>query len=276
MSSLIRTAMRAGSPLIAAALFCGVLFSLCLPTIAAAQLSIDRGELELRMSGDAQVRAGVLNVRNTTSERLQAQVSLEDWDRAPDGGNRFHPHNTLAHSCGESLRVFPLTLNLAPGEAQAVRIEYTGGERAAECSSLVVVQEARGAAKQQRGVSVTMRMALKVYALPATSTVGGEVTDIITMPPQRTGDSTQVLVTYRNDGTRHVKATGRLEVRREDNTLVHASELPAVYALGGATMHVRGALPPLPAGRYVLLAVYDYGGADLAAAQVAYEVSGQR
>jgi len=86
-------------------------------------------------------------------------------------------------------------------------------------------------------------------------------------------DSTRVLVTYRNEGNRHVRATGRLEIRQEDNTLVQSIDLPAVYALGGATMQVRAVLPPLPAGRYVLLAIYDYGGNDLAAGQVQYEVA---
>ena len=240
---------------------------------AMAQLSIDRGELELRMSGDAQVRAGVLTVRNTTPDRIQAQVALEDWDRGPDGGNRFFPYRSLPHSCGDALRVFPLTLNLAPGEAQVVRIEYTGEERSAECTSLVVVQQAPGSGPKKAGVSVTMRMALKVYALPVTSSAGGEITDIVVTPPSATSDSTRVLVTYRNEGNRHVKATGRLEVRREDNTLVTSIDLPAVYALGNATMQVKGTLPALAAGRYVLLAIYDYGGADLAAAQIAYEVA---
>jgi P pilus assembly chaperone PapD len=242
-------------------------------TTAHAQLSIDRGELELRMSGDAQVRAGVLTVRNTTGERLQAQVALEDWDRGPDGGNRFHTYQSLSHSCGDALRVFPLTLNLGPGEAQPVRIEYTGAERSAECTSLVVVQQAPGSGPKKAGVNVTMRMALKVYALPVTSSAGGEITDIVVTRAATATDSTRVLVTYRNEGNRHVKATGRLEIRQEDNSLITSIDLPAVYALGGATMQVRAALPALAPGRYVLLAIYDYGGNDLAAGQLQYEVA---
>jgi hypothetical protein len=36
-------------------------------------------------------------------------------------------------------------------------------------------------------------------------------------------------------------------------------------------MRVRAALPALAPGRYVVLAVMDYGGAEIAAAQLEYE-----
>jgi hypothetical protein len=37
-------------------------------------------------------------------------------------------------------------------------------------------------------------------------------------------------------------------------------------------MRVRAALPALATGRYVVLAVMDYGGAEIAAAQLEHEV----
>jgi hypothetical protein len=37
-------------------------------------------------------------------------------------------------------------------------------------------------------------------------------------------------------------------------------------------MRVRATLPPLAAGRYVVLAVVDYGGNEIAAAQLEHEV----
>lgn len=242
------------------------------PATARGQLSIDRGELELSATGDVRARSGVLVVRNTTDARLQGQVTLEDWDRAPDGANRFHKLGSLPHSCGDALRVFPMALTLAPGESQSLRIEYTGGDRAAECTSLIVVEESRSAASRASGVTVNMRMGLKVYVLPTSAVSGGEVTDVVVRPGTDALDSTMVTITYRNDGNRHVQAKGRLEVRRDDNTVVTSLPLPSVYALGGAMMQAKAALPTLPAGKYILLAIYDYGGNDLAAAQLEYEV----
>lgn len=239
---------------------------------AQAQLSIDRGEMELRASGDVQARSGVLIVRNASATRVQGVVMLEDWDRAPDGANRFHTSGQLPHSCAPDLRVFPATMNLEPGESQSVRVEYTGTERATECTSLVVVEEARGAASRTSGVTINTRMGLKVYVAPTSSQPGGEVTDLTVAPMTAPGTSATLTATYRNDGTRHAMAKGRLEIRRDDNSIVTTVDLPSVYALAGAVMQSKAALPDLPAGKYILLAIYDFGGSELAAAQLEYEV----
>jgi len=239
---------------------------------ARAQLAIDRGEMELRATGDAQARTGVLIVRNDSKLRVQGVVVLEDWDRAPNGSNRFHTTGTLPHSCAPDLRVFPATMSLEPGESQSVRVEYTGTERAAECTSLVVVEEARGSVARNSGVTINTRMGLKVYVAPASSEPGGEVTDLTIAPPATGSGASTLTVTYRNDGNKHVMANGRLEIRRDDNSIVTTVDLPSVYALPGAVMESKAALPALPVGKYILLAIYDFGGSDLAAAQLEHEV----
>ena len=239
---------------------------------ARAQLAIDRGEMELRATGDAQARTGVLIVRNDSKLRVQGVVVLEDWDRAPDGANRFHTTGTLPHSCAPDLRVFPATMSLAPGESQSIRVEYTGTERAAECTSLVVVEEARGSAARNSGVTINTRMGLKVYVTPSSSEPGGEVTDLTVAPPAAADGASTLTVTYRNDGNKHVMAKGRLEIRREDNSIVTTVDLPSVYALPGAVMQTKAPLPSLPVGKYLLLAIYDFGGSELAAGQLEHEV----
>jgi len=81
-----------------------------------------------------------------------------------------------------------------------------------------------------------------------------------------------VEVAFQNTGSKHVVANGRVEVRRPDNTTVAVIDLPPAYALPGATMRVRATLPALATGRYVVLAVLDYGGTEIAAAQLEHEV----
>ncbi len=243
------------------------------PSVGRAQLSIDRGEMELVPGASAERRVGLLTVRNTGDARVQAVVSMEDWDRAMDGGNRFFPMGKLAHSCGEGLRVFPASFSLGAGEATQVRIEYVGTRRGDECTNLIVVEEAKASSVKRAGITVNTRMGLKVYVTPAETSAGGEVTDLVMERPTKAGDSTRVVATYRNDGTRHVQATGRLEIRRDDNPVVDTVRLPTVYALAGASMQTRAALPPLAPGKYVLLAIYDFGGAELAAAQLEVEIA---
>jgi len=246
---------------------------LMLPSVGRAQLSIDRGEMELIPGASAERRVGLLTVRNAGTARVQAVVSMEDWDRGIDGGNRFFPVGKLMHSCGEGLRVFPASFALEAGDATQVRIEYVGTPRRDECTNLIVVEEAKPSTVKRTGISVNTRMGLKVYVTPSETTTGGELTDLAIERPAQAGDSTRVVTTYRNDGTRHVQATGRLEIRRDDNSVVTTVTLPTVYALAGASMQTRAALPPLSPGKYVLIAIYDFGGSELAAAQLEVDIT---
>lgn len=239
-----------------------------------AQLAIDKLDLVLRPESPDE-RTGLLVVRNESDTPTQAVVSLEDWDRAPDGNNRFYPAGSVAGSCAKSLTVFPLSLSLKPGEAQTIRIDYTGpAQRAAECWSLVVVESAvpRPSAGG-RQIMYHVRTGLKVYVSPDAAPVDGEVEGLSVARTTSDGRTRDVaILAFANRGGKHYTAKGRLEIRREDNSLVQALTLPPLYALPGATMHATVTLPDLPSGRYLLLGIVDYGGSEVAAGMSTFEV----
>lgn len=246
---------------------------LALAPSAHAQLAVDRLELFLR-PGASDARSGVLMVRNEGSERSQALVRLEDWDRTVDGTNRFFTAGALPGSCAGALRVFPSTISLAPGESQAIRVDLDAvraGDMRSECWSIVVVQ-AQQPVKQAGGRTLlyTLRTGMKVYVAPDGLHPEGDVTDVrVTTPASASRDTAaQVEVTFRNTGRVHLSTQGRIEIRREDNSLVAVTALPAMHALPGAESVASVRLPPCPTGRYTILAIVDYGGTELAAAQL--------
>lgn len=250
----------------------GLLSVVSIGSTAGAQLSIDRGELNVQPTGNNGERVGVLTVRNDGAARAQGSVILEDWDRDSLGGNRFHKSGSMPHSCGSAIKVFPAAFALQPGQSQSVRIEYDGGERTTECTSLVVVEEVKPEAAIKSNISVKTRMGLKVYVTPAAASAEGEVSDVDVVTDSKNA-TTSVRVNFENTGDRHLQAKGHLEIRRLDNSVAAVADLPTVYALAKATMSVSAKMPELAAGRYVLLVVYDYGGAELAAGQIEYEVA---
>lgn len=245
-----------------------------LPSSAHGQLAIDKLDLTLRADG-SEDRSGVLTVRNEGATPAQAIIRLEDWDRAPDGNNRFYPAGTVSGSCAPSLQVFPMTLSLKPGEAQTVRIDYTGpAKRASECWSLVVVEtpapRTEGSGRQ---LLYNVRTGLKVYVAPEGLPVDGEVEGLSVARTTTNGQQQDVaIVAFANRGGRHYVTKGRLEIRREDNSLVQTLDLPPMYALPGAIMHATTTLPALPKGRYLLLSIVDYGGSEIAAGMYSHEV----
>jgi P pilus assembly chaperone PapD len=255
--------------------------ALCAMTFCAmtahAQFAIDKTELILRPDAP-QLRTGVLMVRNEGATAAQATIKIEDWDRAANGTNQFYPAGTRAGSCSPMLKVFPLAISLRPGESQAIRIDFDAPAEASltkECWSLVVVETAVPRPQASgRTLIYNVRTGLKVYVAPTNLKIEAQVDDI-RLEDALTEDvapKIDATVKFTNVGELHVVGKGRLEIRRDDNSLVQAVTLPTMYALPGATMEGKATLAALPKGRYVLVAIIDYGGRELAAGSIEHEV----
>ncbi len=245
------------------------------PARAEAQITVDRLEIAFQARPD-QPRLGVINVRNDGDRPLQALVKLEDWDRDEDGNNRWHPLGTVDGSCGRVLEVFPLSVNLDSGASQAIRVTLDSGVTLdRECWAAAVVETVAPRAADGMGVRYVIRTATKIYVQPDGLVSGGEVTamDIGRMPVGQKGDTAHaVAVTFANQGRLHLVTRGEVQVRRADNTVAATIPLNPGYTLPGARVRMRAAMPQLPAGRYVVLAILDFGGAEYAAGQIEYLV----
>ena len=221
---------------------------------------------------EATARSGVITLTNEGAKPVEAQLRLEDWDRAEDGTNHWYPLGTLAGSCGPLLQLFPASVLLEPGASQTIRLAMDSTTAPqAECWSAAVVETVQPRVVAGRSVSYLIRTAVKLYVVPSDASAEGEIAEMAVRPAPASGaDSLEVV--FRNTGGRHLIAGGTLELRRGDNSVAAKVELPSLYALPGARSRTRVALPRLPAGRYVILAILDYGGDQLAAAQIEYEV----
>src|SRR5256885_17126843 len=78
-------------------------------------------------------------------------------------------------------------------------------------------------------------------------------------------------VTFGNSGGLPLWVRGRIEFRRLDNSVAATADVPEFPVLPGARRTVAVPAPKLRAGRYVALALLDYGGADIAGAQIPFE-----
>ena len=248
------------------------LAALLVGTAAQAQISIDRRELVLRPDSVSQ-RSGVMIVRNTGPSTTEAVIRIEDWDRAADGAHRFYDAGTQPGSCASVLSIAPLEFTLAPGESRAVRIGVDGTVNSA-CWSLVLVEtEERVRDETGRFVLSAVRTGMKVYAEPSDSRALGEVSDVELETSEAahsgavTGGSLLAAVTFRNTGERHLRGEGRVEIRRDNDSVLTTLPLPDLQTLPGAAMTARVVLPSSLKGTYRLRAVVNYGGSSVAAAE---------
>lgn len=245
------------------------------PASAVAQISVDELEVFLRPDR-AEQRSGVIRVTNHADKPVQALLDIQDWDRDSTGANKFHPVGKLPQSCREQLRVFPMALRIDAHKTEAVRIAFEGAPNAS-CWGIVFIQSneaPRPAAGSQ--ITYVIRTGIKVYVEPRGANRQGDIDDVaLTTAPASESNRTPVPalgVVFRNSGAAHLKPKGGVELRDENNNVVAKLDIAEFPIAPAGVRHQLLVLPKLKPGRYVALALLDYGGSEIAAGQYEFEV----
>ena len=249
------------------------------PRAVRAQLAVNDLELFLQPSGSSG-RSSVIQVSNTTTHVVQVLVDVQDWERDIEGRNIFRPVGAGTRgSCGSNLKAYPLSFRLDPKRSASLRVSYEGSDTVG-CWGIVFVQtNERPPAVRQSHLNYVVRTGVKVYVEPPrarrdAAIDGVRVIDSTTITPgsrrRLTMQVAQVL--FRNTGSAHLAVKGTVNVRHADGSdfsTVDVAEFPVVP---GAERRVDVALPGLPRGKYLLIALLDYEGEEIAAGQTEFEV----
>ncbi|HVT39052.1 MAG TPA: hypothetical protein VHE78_08400 [Gemmatimonadaceae bacterium] len=253
-----------------------VLCGLVAPGAARAQLEVDHFEVFLT-AGPGQAR-GAFTVRNVSDQPQTSQLRIGDWERTLDGGQIFHDSaGVLSGSCQPAVEVFPTILRLAPGESQAVLVTYSGGARSTSCWSIIYVATAPKPAALTSGaqVIVELRQGIKLYVEPPATRpeLTVDTVDVEHHVPggaESAADTagTDVMAIVRNRGVIQSLVKGSVEYRTLGDSLVQRVTMDEFPVLPGSRRRVRSRVPQLPPGRYVVLMLFDFRGAEIVAGQI--------
>ena len=233
-----------------------------------AQLLVDPLEVTLLTAGGNRVSVS-FSLANTSDNPVQATITRQDWDREENGDNRFLPAGTTGRSCGAMLTVSPLSIRIDPHSSRIVRL---GVQNAAaltrECWDIFFVEEVpQRASVRGNSLQYIFRTGVKVYVAPPGLRRDAAVEDMSVEESKK-----QISIRFHNTGSMHLLAKGRLEFRRLDNSVAAEVPINEFPTLPGATrkltLEVPGGLVP---GDYVVLALIDFGGAELVAGQIDFE-----
>jgi P pilus assembly chaperone PapD len=249
---------------------------------ASAQLLVDPLEVTLITANQSRV-AGSFSVSNTTDEPVQATITRQDWDRVENGDNRFLPSGTSGNSCGAMLTVSPLSIRVEPHTSRTIRVATQNASALAkECWDIFFVEEIpRRSTTSGNSLQYIFRTGVKVYLAPPNLARDGAVENMaveevpLTTTPVANASATrkqQIAILFHNTGGMHLLAKGHLEFRRLDNSVAMQVPVPEFATLPGATRKLNIGVPSgLAAGDYVVLALIDFGGAELVAGQIDYQ-----
>jgi P pilus assembly chaperone PapD len=257
---------------------------------ASAQLLVDPLEVSLITAGGSRV-SGSFSLSNTTDAAVQATITRQDWDRVENGDNRFLPAGSTGTSCGTMLSASPVSIRLEPHSSRIIRLgAQPASTPANECWDIFFVEEvAQHSTAKGNSLQYIFRTGVKVYVAPPGLARDGAVENmavedvIVTAPaasatlatatttaPRRT--KRQIAITFHNTGAMHALAKGRLEFRRLDNSVAMQVPIAEFPTLPGAVRKVMVDAPTgLAAGDYVVLALIDFGGAEIVAGQIDYQ-----
>jgi P pilus assembly chaperone PapD len=236
---------------------------LIIPTNSArAQIAIDRESVMLNPAQSIS-RSADFVVQNDGATVLQATVALADWDVDARGASRWQAPGRVAGSCGHRVSVSPRVLQLAPGARQTVHVAVSGTARFdAECWSAAVVTSASPDAAEQSASHVA---SVPVYVAPSAVVSNGDVRNMLVV-----GDSLEIL--YANVGNVRHDIVGQVQVRTTADSVLLTLPIPGTTVLAGTSRRFRVARPVLRPGSYLLVAIVDFGGSELTAAQAALEI----
>ena len=257
---------------------------------ASAQLLVDPLEVTIVVAGTNRVSAS-FTLANTSDKPVQATITRSDWDRLENGDNRFVPSGSTGTSCGAILGISPLSIRVEPHSSRIVRLSVQpAAPPTKECWDIFFVEEVpQRASTKGNSLQYIFRTGVKVYVAPPGLSRDGAVENMavedVAVPrasssttPVKTAASAapatkrQISVRFHNTGAMHLLGKGRLEFRRLDNSLAAEVPIAEFPTLPGATRKLMVDVPSaLAPGDYVVLALIDFGGAELVAGQIDFQ-----
>ncbi|GLV46968.1 hypothetical protein TJA_01440 [Thermus sp. LT1-2-5] len=211
------------------------------------------------------------------SGTLQVEVVLQDVLLQADGRPLYLDPGSHPRSLARWLSVNPLTFFLQPQATQEVRytVQVPGGVGPGTYWGIIFFESAPAGAREGQGglgIRVKTRVGHVVYVEVGQVTRSGRIQGFRYLPPSREGPA-QVRLSFQNTGTGLLRLKGRVEVRDLQGRPLAQAEVPETASLPGATHEIPAPLKePLAPGRYLVLAVLDYGSPSLIAGEGRIEV----
>ncbi|MDA3835821.1 MAG: hypothetical protein PF495_20815, partial [Spirochaetales bacterium] len=228
----------------------------------------------------------VIKVHNTGDTPLSLEIYMRDFIREINGKEKEVMSGTVEGSCAKWIRLSPLKLELAPNETKTVSFTMSVPKEGVGSywTNIFVDQTSKPKprvtkkGKTSFQVFVKMRYRIRVFQeVPGTLEKRGRIVDM-TARPYEQKDSLVVDVVFENTGNSVLHPGGKVEIKDENGetvktlSLINKEDPPFQVYPGSKRIVQARTKEKLASGHYVALAIIDYGGEDLVAGEMEFEV----
>lgn len=265
--------------------FASALFMLWYSNAEAFRASFSVAPLHLNFNADiGNTITRSITIRNTGKNPVSVVLYKKDFRVELDGSTSELTPGSLPRGCAEWIIISPVNIELAPKESRKARISLTvPRDSHGSYWAKIYVEEASKPKpiKSKEGeygvqVHVKQRWGIAIFEdVPGRREKKGQVTDI-SVTPQTKESPLKVAVEFENIGNTLLRCTGRVEIKAAEGNEVETIQIGSngrfsVYPDGkrlvGGTVSKR-----LLPGDYIALAIVDYGGEELVAGELEFEV----
>jgi len=231
------------------------------------------------------------------SSNVPQTVTIEpvDWVPVGSGTQNYLPPGTLDRSLASWLSFWPSEATIEPGESVEVQVELSTPARAEGCYwGMLFVKLAGsaspgGADETSSAVGMQVILGVAVYADCGGGQPQGRIVNFLSAPADPVRQLLFILE-FEDTGITRLDPTGRIDIIDANGLTVRQLPLSEFVSLPGTRQKLEMPLtrpptdavrpegtafegdPPLPPGRYLAIAIIDYGGDALVGAQLPFEI----
>lgn len=256
-----------------------ILLSLSSPVFSSITVSRSNIYFEIRPGENY---TGSFQVRNIGEEPENIEVYLMDWNKNVYGEVHFVKARTMPQSLAEWVEFFPSNFVLEKGKRQEIKFTVTipRAERGPHWTAFFVRGEPKpvGEFEFESGgkssLAVGVGYAIGLCQVDSERAVAkAKITNMRIIPANPEDSPMKVKVELENTGTTFLRPWGRVEFRDEKGATVDKVDIKRFRILPEAKrileIPYEGKLKP---GRYLALAIIDFGGDYLVAGQRKFEI----
>jgi len=272
-----------------------ILVVLALAQTGWSQVGVSTFVLDLNVSPGQTAIDSFFIVNNGTTAQ-DVVIEAVDWVPIGPSLQEYLAPGTLDRSLTEWLNFWPAEGIIQPGESLQVQVELLpptvteGAYWGMLFVRLLGEHASTGTAEAGAQVGMNVILGVAIYADTGGGEPQGRIVDF-SCEPLDSGKQMMFTLAFEDTGITRLSPTGTIQIRDEEGNIVKELTLPKFTSLPDTTQRLQVALtfvpserpgeenpepvepePPLPPGTYLAIAIIDYGGDALVAAQLPFEI----